>query len=207
MPTFIGLDLAWTTHRESGICWFEGETPADLRCTPPRSRRLRHRVPCRRGRGRRGAGRRRHRRAPPLHPAALGPSARSPVASDATRHRRTRRTTPCARGTRPESTLGRRWNNVASPLPRSPFWRGTAPCVLQSRSTPIPPTCASLASPSACPTNRRLAAASRSGKGSCSSTRLTCGPSSNGRHLASSTASMWPAHSHPRLRRVRGAPP
>ena len=33
MPTFIGLDLAWTTHRESGICWFEGETPADLRCT------------------------------------------------------------------------------------------------------------------------------------------------------------------------------
>ncbi len=33
MPTFIGLDLAWTAHRESGICWFEGETPADLRCT------------------------------------------------------------------------------------------------------------------------------------------------------------------------------
>ena len=33
MPTFIGLDLAWTTHRESGICWFEGETAEDLRCT------------------------------------------------------------------------------------------------------------------------------------------------------------------------------
>ncbi len=33
MPTFIGLDLAWTSHRESGICWFEGETPDDLRCT------------------------------------------------------------------------------------------------------------------------------------------------------------------------------
>ena len=33
MPTFIGLDLAWTSHRESGICWFEGETPRDLRCT------------------------------------------------------------------------------------------------------------------------------------------------------------------------------
>ena len=33
MPTFIGLDLAWTAHRESGICWFEGETPDDLRCT------------------------------------------------------------------------------------------------------------------------------------------------------------------------------
>ena len=33
MPTFIGLDLAWTAHRESGICWFEGESAADLRCT------------------------------------------------------------------------------------------------------------------------------------------------------------------------------
>ena len=33
MPTFIGLDLAWTAHRESGICWFEGETPSDVRCT------------------------------------------------------------------------------------------------------------------------------------------------------------------------------
>lgn len=33
MPTFIGLDLAWTSHRESGICWFEGEAPDDLRCT------------------------------------------------------------------------------------------------------------------------------------------------------------------------------
>jgi predicted RNase H-like nuclease len=33
MPTFIGLDLAWTTHRESGVCWFEGESPEDVRCT------------------------------------------------------------------------------------------------------------------------------------------------------------------------------
>ncbi len=33
MPTFVGLDLAWTSHRESGVCWFEGETPRDLRCT------------------------------------------------------------------------------------------------------------------------------------------------------------------------------
>ncbi len=33
MPTFIGLDLAWTAHRESGICWFQGETTDDLRCT------------------------------------------------------------------------------------------------------------------------------------------------------------------------------
>ena len=33
MPTFIGLDLAWTAHRESGICWLEGEIPDDLRCT------------------------------------------------------------------------------------------------------------------------------------------------------------------------------
>ena len=33
MPTFIGLDLAWTAHRESGICWFEGESPDDLHCT------------------------------------------------------------------------------------------------------------------------------------------------------------------------------
>ena len=33
MATFIGLDLAWTAHRESGVCWFEGETPDDLRCT------------------------------------------------------------------------------------------------------------------------------------------------------------------------------
>ena len=33
MPTFLGLDLAWTSHRESGICWFEGESAADLRCT------------------------------------------------------------------------------------------------------------------------------------------------------------------------------
>ena len=24
--TFIGLDLAWTARKETGICWFEGET-------------------------------------------------------------------------------------------------------------------------------------------------------------------------------------
>lgn len=33
MPTFIGLDLAWTARKETGICWFQGETPADLHCT------------------------------------------------------------------------------------------------------------------------------------------------------------------------------
>ena len=33
MPTFIGLDLAWTTKNESGICWLEGESRGDLRCT------------------------------------------------------------------------------------------------------------------------------------------------------------------------------
>lgn len=38
MPTFIGLDLAWTAHRPSvragtGFCLLEGESPDDLRCT------------------------------------------------------------------------------------------------------------------------------------------------------------------------------
>ena len=33
MATFIGLDLAWTARNETGVCWFEGETPADLTCT------------------------------------------------------------------------------------------------------------------------------------------------------------------------------
>ena len=33
MPSFIGLDLAWTAHRESGVCWLQGESPDDLRCT------------------------------------------------------------------------------------------------------------------------------------------------------------------------------
>ena len=32
MPTFIGLDLAWTTKNESGICWLEGSTRENLRC-------------------------------------------------------------------------------------------------------------------------------------------------------------------------------
>jgi len=33
MPTFIGLDLAWTTRNESGICWLEGDSPENLHCT------------------------------------------------------------------------------------------------------------------------------------------------------------------------------
>ena len=33
MPTFIGLDLAWTTKNESGICWLEGDSRDNLRCT------------------------------------------------------------------------------------------------------------------------------------------------------------------------------
>ncbi len=33
MPTFIGLDLAWTTRNESGICWLEGDSRETLRCT------------------------------------------------------------------------------------------------------------------------------------------------------------------------------
>ena len=33
MPTFIGLDLAWTTKNESGICWLEGDSRTNLRCT------------------------------------------------------------------------------------------------------------------------------------------------------------------------------
>lgn len=32
MPTFIGLDLAWTTKNESGICWLEGDSRENLRC-------------------------------------------------------------------------------------------------------------------------------------------------------------------------------
>ncbi|MCY4617920.1 MAG: DUF429 domain-containing protein [Chloroflexi bacterium] len=33
MPTFIGLDLAWTTKNESGICWLEGDSRENLHCT------------------------------------------------------------------------------------------------------------------------------------------------------------------------------
>lgn len=33
MPTFIGLDLAWTTKNESGLCWLEGDSRENLRCT------------------------------------------------------------------------------------------------------------------------------------------------------------------------------
>ena len=33
MPTFIGLDLAWTTKNESGICWLEGDSRENLRCS------------------------------------------------------------------------------------------------------------------------------------------------------------------------------
>ena len=32
MTTFIGLDLAWTSHRETGICIFVGRAPDALRC-------------------------------------------------------------------------------------------------------------------------------------------------------------------------------
>ena len=32
MTTFIGLDLAWTAHRETGICVFVGGGPDALRC-------------------------------------------------------------------------------------------------------------------------------------------------------------------------------
>ena len=32
MTTFVGLDLAWTSHRETRICWFEGDEPDTLRC-------------------------------------------------------------------------------------------------------------------------------------------------------------------------------
>tara|TARA_B100001123_G_scaffold297801_3_gene332152 strand:+ start:440 stop:1192 length:753 start_codon:yes stop_codon:yes gene_type:complete len=33
MPTFVGLDLAWSSYRESGVCWLEGNSQSDLRCT------------------------------------------------------------------------------------------------------------------------------------------------------------------------------
>ena len=33
MPNFIGLDLAWSAHKESGVCWLEGTSRDDLRCT------------------------------------------------------------------------------------------------------------------------------------------------------------------------------
>jgi len=33
MPTFIGLDLAWTTKNDSGICWLEGDSKENLHCT------------------------------------------------------------------------------------------------------------------------------------------------------------------------------
>lgn len=32
MPTFIGLDLAWSPKNESGICWLTGDTSDNLRC-------------------------------------------------------------------------------------------------------------------------------------------------------------------------------
>ena len=32
MPLFAGVDLAWSRGRESGVCWLDGETGADLRC-------------------------------------------------------------------------------------------------------------------------------------------------------------------------------
>ncbi len=33
MLTFVGLDLAWTTRNESGICWLEGDSRENLCCT------------------------------------------------------------------------------------------------------------------------------------------------------------------------------
>lgn len=33
MPTFIGLDLAWVSKNQSGICWLEGDSRENLRCT------------------------------------------------------------------------------------------------------------------------------------------------------------------------------
>lgn len=33
MPTFIGLDLAWSPKKESGICWLTGDSVESLRCT------------------------------------------------------------------------------------------------------------------------------------------------------------------------------
>ena len=33
MSTFIGIDLAWTATKESGVCRLEGTSPDDLRCT------------------------------------------------------------------------------------------------------------------------------------------------------------------------------
>ena len=32
MPTFIGLDLAWSPKKESGICWLTGDSRENLRC-------------------------------------------------------------------------------------------------------------------------------------------------------------------------------
>lgn len=32
MPTFIGLDLAWSPKKESGICWLFGDSSEDLSC-------------------------------------------------------------------------------------------------------------------------------------------------------------------------------
>lgn len=45
MPTFIGLDLAWTAHREavpfeSGLCVLEGRSGEDLRCSRIEASRL-----------------------------------------------------------------------------------------------------------------------------------------------------------------------
>lgn len=33
VPTFVGLDLAWSVHNESGVCWLEGSSRENLRCT------------------------------------------------------------------------------------------------------------------------------------------------------------------------------
>ena len=72
MPTFIGLDLAWTTKNESGICWLEGDSRDNLRCTRLEAAVCDTGKPRPRSRGRRRAGRRHDRCARALHARALG---------------------------------------------------------------------------------------------------------------------------------------
>lgn len=33
MPTFVGLDLAWSQGKESGVCWLEGASADEIVCT------------------------------------------------------------------------------------------------------------------------------------------------------------------------------
>ena len=52
MTTFIGLDLAWTSHRETGIWWFEGDELDTLMWRPPRGGGVQGRGPGPRFQGR-----------------------------------------------------------------------------------------------------------------------------------------------------------